>query len=172
MGVTRPAYIRRSSSGDLRIGYLTTGYPPISYTLTGVMTITTGTGDELIFTSGLTPSLQLDYASNVTTLSGGAVTGDDLKLKCNTTDTRSFINLYGNAGALVDLTTGSSFEVADAGVAIANIAVGGGSAGGVLKLKETTTPTPTTDYGAIYTKADNHLYFQDGAGAEHDLGGA
>ncbi|MFC1658221.1 NosD domain-containing protein [Candidatus Omnitrophota bacterium] len=41
--------------------------------------------------------------------------------------------------------------------------------GGVLNLKETTTPTADTDYGKIYTKNDNKLYFQDGAGSEHAL---
>lgn len=40
---------------------------------------------------------------------------------------------------------------------------------GVLTLKETTTPTADTDYGKIYTKNDNKLYFQDGAGSEHEI---
>lgn len=42
-------------------------------------------------------------------------------------------------------------------------------AGGVLTLAETTTPTAVADYGKIYTKADNKLYFQDGAGTEHEI---
>ena len=41
--------------------------------------------------------------------------------------------------------------------------------GGALALKETTTPTADTNYGKIYCKADNKLYFQDGAGAEHEI---
>jgi hypothetical protein len=40
---------------------------------------------------------------------------------------------------------------------------------GVLALKETTTPTADTNYGKIYTKSDNKLYFQDGAGTEHEI---
>ena len=40
---------------------------------------------------------------------------------------------------------------------------------GVLTLKETTTPTADTNYGKIYTKTDNALYFQDGAGTEHEV---
>lgn len=40
---------------------------------------------------------------------------------------------------------------------------------GVLTIKETTTPTDDGDYGKIYTKNDNVLYFQDGAGVEHAL---
>ncbi len=41
--------------------------------------------------------------------------------------------------------------------------------GGVLCLKEITTPSAITDYGKIYTKNDNCLYFQDGAGTEHKV---
>jgi len=40
---------------------------------------------------------------------------------------------------------------------------------GVLNLKETTTPTADTNYGKVYTKNDNKLYFQDGAGSEHEI---
>lgn len=36
-------------------------------------------------------------------------------------------------------------------------------------LAETTTPTATTNFGKIYTKTDDKLYFQDGAGNEHEL---
>ncbi len=43
--------------------------------------------------------------------------------------------------------------------------------GGAIYLKETTTPSAVADYGAIYTKSDNTLYFQDGAGTEHSLVG-
>jgi|15BtaG_2_1085339.scaffolds.fasta_scaffold04579_2 hypothetical protein len=41
--------------------------------------------------------------------------------------------------------------------------------GGALAIKETTTPTADTDYGKIYCKSDNKLYFQDGAGVEHEI---
>lgn len=37
---------------------------------------------------------------------------------------------------------------------------------GVLFQAETTTPTARTNYGAVYPKSDNILYFQDGAGVE------
>ena len=40
---------------------------------------------------------------------------------------------------------------------------------GVLGLKETTEPTADTNYGKIYCKDDNKLYFQDGAGTEHTI---
>ena len=40
---------------------------------------------------------------------------------------------------------------------------------GSVSLKEITTPTADTNYGKIYTKTDNKLYFQDGAGTEHEI---
>lgn len=40
---------------------------------------------------------------------------------------------------------------------------------GIVTVKETTTPTADTNYGKIYCKADNKLYFQDGAGDEHEI---
>jgi hypothetical protein len=40
---------------------------------------------------------------------------------------------------------------------------------GVVSIKEVTTPTATANYGKVYTKTDNKLYFQDGAGTEHEL---
>ena len=41
--------------------------------------------------------------------------------------------------------------------------------GGALALKERATPTADANYGKVYTKTDNKLYFQDGAGTEHEL---
>lgn len=40
---------------------------------------------------------------------------------------------------------------------------------GVLCLKETSTPTADTNYGKVYCKNDDKLYFQDGAGNEHEI---
>ena len=39
----------------------------------------------------------------------------------------------------------------------------------ILTLSETTTPTAVADFGKLYTKSDNKLYFQDGAGVEHTV---
>ena len=46
---------------------------------------------------------------------------------------------------------------------------GGWDKVGTLFMKETTTPTATTNYGKVYTKSDNKLYFQDGAGTEKEI---
>jgi len=40
---------------------------------------------------------------------------------------------------------------------------------GTLYLDETTTPSAKASKGAVYTKSDNELYFQDGAGTEKRL---
>jgi hypothetical protein len=40
---------------------------------------------------------------------------------------------------------------------------------GCLTIKETATPTADADYGKVYCKNDNKLYFQDGAGVEHEI---
>jgi hypothetical protein len=40
---------------------------------------------------------------------------------------------------------------------------------GVLTMAETTTPTALADYGKVYTKNDNQLYFQSGDGVEHQI---
>jgi hypothetical protein len=42
---------------------------------------------------------------------------------------------------------------------------------GTIFFKETTTPTPLADFGAIYTKSNNELFFQSGDGVEHLLHG-
>ena len=36
-----------------------------------------------------------------------------------------------------------------------------------ITIKEITTPTALADWGKLYTKTDNQLYFQDGTGIEH-----
>jgi len=40
---------------------------------------------------------------------------------------------------------------------------------GAIAISEITTPTADTDWGKVYTKSDNKLYFQDGAGTEHEI---
>jgi len=45
----------------------------------------------------------------------------------------------------------------------------GVSVEGAISIKEVTTPAADAGYGQVYTKADNKLYFQDGAGVEHEL---
>lgn len=39
----------------------------------------------------------------------------------------------------------------------------------VIKMLEVTTPDAIANIGQVYTKSDNKLYFQDGAGVEHEI---
>lgn len=106
-------------------------------------------------------------------------------------------NLYTNAGSLtrsdateescgimlkgsgvIDFSTGTSAAVAVSRMTIAADGdvdvVGDLTAGTVgsdaeLILAETTTPAAVANYGKVYTKNDNTLYFQDGAGSEHAI---
>ena len=45
----------------------------------------------------------------------------------------------------------------------------GADKGGVLFMAEVTTPTAAANFGKVYPKTDNNLYFQDGAGTEKTL---
>jgi hypothetical protein len=53
----------------------------------------------------------------------------------------------------------------DAPSANADLTLGNGE----LCMAETTTPTADANFGKIYCKSDNKLYFQDGAGTEHEI---
>jgi len=46
---------------------------------------------------------------------------------------------------------------------------GGKFSGGFIELAEITTPSATADKMKIYSKSDDKLYFQDGAGVEHQI---
>lgn len=52
---------------------------------------------------------------------------------------------------------------------INNAAVGVSIGHGILTMKEASTPTAVDSYGKIYCKNNNKIYFQDGAGVEHEL---
>ena len=84
--------------------------------------------------------------------------------------------IYG--GGSDELESGATLEIRDG--SISNLAAWTIDAGATITfplqnmsekitLSETTTPTATTNFGAIYTKNDNKLYFQDGAGVEHEI---
>jgi len=79
----------------------------------------------------------------------------------------AYIGIYGDAfNAGLILADGGSVGIGL--TPTANMA-GLSIEAGLLTLKETTTPTADADYGKIYTKNDNKLYFQDGAGTEHEV---
>jgi len=74
-----------------------------------------------------------------------------------------------------DITVASTVYIANApteGEINAALYVAAGdvmTAGGAYTMKEISTPTAVADWGRIYTKTDNKLYFQDGGGTEHEI---
>jgi phage baseplate assembly protein gpV len=72
-----------------------------------------------------------------------------------------------DTGSEVDYLTINNLSATFSGSLTAEGDIIGNS--GILSLQETTTPTATTNYGKVYTKSDNKLYFQDGAGTEHEI---
>ena len=171
MGVMPKNYVRRLGTG-IYLEPLYSAYPQVKLITNSYIALIAHASSNIRIQKGTTPILRVDHATNVTTIEGGGVTGDDLQLKCNTIDARPLIHQYGAGGTIIDQTAGSALEFGDGGTVIGNIVAGGGGVGGAIHLKETTTPTAVPDFGAIYTKNDNHLYWQSGAGVEYDLGGA
>lgn len=115
------------------------------------------TGDRLNFTSGGIEFMRMvETTQNVLTFNEEAV---DIDFRIESEVNPNAFFLQGNDGAV------GMGAVPEANVGAGNLQLEGGS----LVLKEITTPTADTNYGKIYTKTDNKLYFQDGAGVEHEI---
>lgn len=140
-------------------------YPSIQMSFNAMILLRNKVGGSLRIMDGSTRSFDLSYAANVSLMAGGNVAGDDLKLKANNQEDYPFIQLFGNSDLSLFSNDLITFHVA--ANYIGNVALAG--TGGALCLKEGTTPSAIGSYGKIYCKADNKLYFQDGAGAEHEI---
>ena len=79
-------------------------YPRIF--LFGDSNIHIDSGDDIIFKTEGTEMARMSYAANVTTIEGGGVVGDDLLLKCNSTNTYPKIVLQGATDALYYTSNG------------------------------------------------------------------
>ena len=81
------------------------------------------------------------------------------------------LNSLSGSGGVV--TNATAINISNQDAATNNWAIKTGTGivqfGDALHLAEITTPTAITSYGAIYPKADNNLYFQDGAGVEKTI---
>ena len=106
--------------------------------------------------------------SNLLVLNGytGVVAKGAVTINDNGSDIDVIIKQSGGADALY--VQGSSGNVG-IGAEPTPSMVGLSIEDGVVTIKETTTPTADTNYGKVYTKNDNKLYFQDGAGTEHGV---
>jgi len=129
--------------------------------------------------------LGITFENNGVDVTDGDLTGDPTQLSLDTADAWGFgayslvgvINDVSNAAAtftLVDASYSSSFtfDPANNVVKIGDSGLGTGTdllVSGTTYLEEITTPSAIASVGAIYPKADNNLYFQDGAGVEKTL---
>lgn len=122
-----------------------------------------------IYHDDLTQLLTLDKTvANSTQMIGSNVAGHQLVIKPASNAYPSIL-LKGGLEMYLSYIAGNKLAIRKNAVTVATIHDGGDTLGGVLSLKETTTPGATADFGAIYTKADNELYFQTGAGVEKTI---
>ncbi len=90
------------------------------------------------------------------TFNAAANATGDFEVKAQTSGTATYTDVSAK-----QMVIGSNTSFVNADLMLDN--------GGYLGLKETTTPTATASYAKVYTKNDNKLYFQDGAGTESAL---
>jgi len=70
---------------------------------------------DIYFKSGTTQMCLFRYASNLSTLYGGGVSGDDLTIKANSADTYPYLLLYGNDDVNLTLPAGKGFAQFEGG---------------------------------------------------------
>ena len=100
----------------------------------------------------------------------GGIVHDGTNLRMTTTDGKIQLRYY-NAGfsEMLEATPGGAVDLYYNNVLKAATLDDGFTIAGCLTLDEITTPTADANHGKIYTKTDDKLYFQDGAGAEHQI---
>jgi len=166
MGFRRMSYTRDYDGlGSIEVARSLGVFPSLKLPIGGDVLGTVAAGDGLTLKVVSANAFKVRYASNLTTVTGGDVSGDDLRIKGNTTDTYPYIDLEGNSSIVIDTKDEVQIEVQN----VQKAKIGLAGTGGALWLAEGTTPTAVGGYGAIYTKNDNKLYFQDGAGVEHEV---
>ena len=82
-------------------------------------------------------------------------------------DTAKKFNLATSRGGteISYIDTGSAFTSYELEITIDHY--GDINANGAVGMVEIVTPSAVANYGKVYTKSDNKIYFQDGAGTEH-----
>lgn len=106
------------------------------------------------------------HNSAVTTIKGADATLDDLVLICNRTDTYPKISLDG--GSYLRLYAHTELKVYDEALEIGGFS-GAGNKYCLYLLETGTSPANKGNFGQLYTKSDNHLYFMDGDGNEYTI---
>jgi hypothetical protein len=120
-----------------------------------------------IYHNDMTKMLAIDKATaNTIVLTGLDVAAKFLTIKSTGANTHPTITLQGAGDIWLNYPAGKKVIIKKGITDVATLFDGGDMLGGVLGIKETTTPGAVANWGAIYTKADNELYFQTGAGVE------
>ena len=120
-------------------------------------------GDVVGLYHGSTLLAQLSKATaGMTKIYGQGTTGNDLLIGANTIDDYPKITLYGDD--TLRMYYKGNLRIYEEGTEAIRF-----KENGAIHLLETSTPTAITNMGAIYTKNDNKLYFQDGANVEHTV---
>jgi hypothetical protein len=95
---------------------------------------------------------------------GSQTSGHGLYLYANTAQQYARIHLGGNSDVKLYAASGQDIQFYHSTTEFARLV----GTNYHLALKEAAaSPADIADYGQIYTKADNLLYFRDGAGVEH-----
>jgi len=165
MGVIPASYIRKIGTKlYVRDPSISIGYPTIVMDSAGAVSVHgTITTNAINFGYRGTNRLHLTIPSGTTTIEGPAVTSHDLIIKATTIDSYPYIKLFGD-GTIAYVSKSAHLFYQDTNNFATLEEVGGD--GGGISLKEGTTPGASANWGKIYTKNDNELYFQDGAGNE------
>jgi hypothetical protein len=103
--------------------------------------------------------------NDLTINAGGATSGATDKNGGDTYITSGIATGSGSSNIYFQTATAGAAGTADRSPTTKMLLTGEGA----LHILETTTPTAIANYGAIYAKTDNKLYFQDGAGTEHEI---
>jgi len=121
------------------------------------------------------------FGANLSTVLAGTCTSAGILSTTDATDassaTAASLKTAGGLSTVKGIWSGSFLYVATTSQLVGNVGIGAASSAnadllleaGRLMLKESATPTADTNYGKIYTKTDDMLYFQDGSGVEHPI---
>lgn len=169
-------FIQQSSDGNLLVG------ADSSISLEAVAEVRVTDGELMVGVNDTTPrgSLYLfsegagsdnggrvvlyvaaDYDTSIATYQVVA-NQDDLEFQANTTEKLAYRGGEDLWHAYANLVINGVYPLTNGG----DLQLLGD---GTISMVETTTPTADANHGKLYTKNDNKLYFQDGAGTEHEV---
>lgn len=151
----------RVTSGYCFVGTVTgagAGNPPTVFSVTDQKVLDYSWSSMLIdgLPQNLFPATDSTYTLGTASLKWSNIYTDALTISGNLTVTCSTND--GSTDGLLIKDSGSNN--------IFNV-----DSNGVFFFAETTTPTARTNHGALYTKTDGNLYFQNGAGNENTVSG-